>query len=79
MTDQLLENTRKAEAYLQRFKDNITGHFINGQKHAGSSGKTFENTTPVDNSGLGRVAEGSAEDIDMACQAAAAAFPACSC
>ena len=75
MSNELKENIKKAEGYLQRFKDNVTGHFINGQAYAGNSGKTFENTTPVDNTSIGQIAEGSAEDIDVACKAAEAAFP----
>lgn len=75
MSKELDENISKAETCLQRFRDRVTGHFINGQACAGSSGRTFENTTPVDNSSLGHIAEGSAEDIDLACRAAAAAFP----
>jgi len=75
MSNELKENIKKAEGYLQRFKDNVTGHFINGQAYAGNSGKTFENTTPVDNTSIGQIAEGSAEDIDVACKAADAAFP----
>ena len=75
MTDELQENIKKAEAYLQRFKDNVTTHFVNGQSYAGDSGLTFENVTPVDNSAIGQIAEGSAEDINIACKAAASAFP----
>ncbi len=75
MSNELKENIKKAEGYLQRFKDNVTGHFINGQAYAGNSGKTFENTTPVDNTSIGQIAEGSAEDIDVACKAADVAFP----
>lgn len=75
MSNELKENIKKAEGYLQRFKDNVTGHFINGQAYAGNSGKTFENTTPVDNTSIGQIAEGSAEDTDVACKAAEAAFP----
>jgi 5-carboxymethyl-2-hydroxymuconic-semialdehyde dehydrogenase len=75
MSKELKENIKKAEGYLQRFKDNVTGHFVNGQAYAGDSSKTFENTTPVDNSGIGHIAEGSAEDIDVACKAASHAFP----
>ena len=74
MSNELNENIKKAEGYLQRFKDTTTGHFINGKSVKGSEGKTFENTTPVDNSSLGLVVEGTAEDIDDACQAAEAAF-----
>jgi len=75
MSKELKENIKKAEVYLQRFKDNVTGHFISGEHYAGSEGKTFENTTPVDNSAIGKVVEGTAEDVDLACTAAADAFP----
>ena len=74
MSKELEENLKKAEGYLQRFKDNTTVHFVNGDSYAGDSGKTFENLTPVDNTSLGNVAEGSANDIDVACQAAESAF-----
>jgi 5-carboxymethyl-2-hydroxymuconic-semialdehyde dehydrogenase len=76
MSNELKENIEKAEAYLQRFKNNVTGHFINGQSYAGNSGKVFDNLTPVDNSSLGKIVEGSADDIDVACKAAETAFPA---
>ena len=76
MSEQLKENLKKAEGYLKRFREQVTGHWVNGAPYAGASGKTFDNLTPVDNSSLGRVAEGSAEDIDVAARAAEAAFPA---
>ena len=68
MSEQLQENISKAQSYLKRFKDEITGHFINGKKTTGDSGKTFDNLSPVDNSSLGQIAEGSVNDIDQACQ-----------
>ncbi|NKB38562.1 MAG: 5-carboxymethyl-2-hydroxymuconate semialdehyde dehydrogenase [Gammaproteobacteria bacterium] len=74
MSEQLAENIKKAENYLQRYKDQATGHFINGKSDSGSEGRTFENVTPVDNSSLGQVVEGTAEDIDKACTAAEEAF-----
>lgn len=49
---------------------------INGEWVTAVSGKTFNNTTPIDNTTLCDVARGDAEDIDRAAQAAAAAFPA---
>jgi 5-carboxymethyl-2-hydroxymuconic-semialdehyde dehydrogenase len=51
-------------------------HFVAGAPHPSSSGRTFENLTPVDNTSLGKIAEGTAEDVDAAARAAAAAFPA---
>ncbi|MBT6668022.1 MAG: 5-carboxymethyl-2-hydroxymuconate semialdehyde dehydrogenase, partial [Gammaproteobacteria bacterium] len=60
------ENLGKAKAYLQRFGDNITGHFINGQFEVPTNAETFENFTPVDNTTLGKIVAGSAQDIDRA-------------
>ncbi len=69
-------NLEKAERFLRRFREEITTHWIQGAARAGSSGRAFENLTPVDNTSLGRVAEGTAEDVDAAASAASAAFPA---
>ncbi len=76
MSEKLHENVRKAEGFLRRFRDEVTTHFIEGKPHRGSSSRTFENLTPVDNTPLGKVAEGTPEDIDDAARAASAAFPA---
>ena len=75
MTGQFEENLKKAEGYLQRFRDGVTAHYINGEPSPGVSGKTFDNLTPTDNTSLGLIAAGSAEDIDRACRAAQEAFP----
>ncbi|HEY7698213.1 MAG TPA: 5-carboxymethyl-2-hydroxymuconate semialdehyde dehydrogenase, partial [Vicinamibacteria bacterium] len=75
MSDKLEENLRKAEGFLRKFRAETTLHFVDGKPHRGSSGRTFENLTPVDNTSLGRVAEGTAEDVDAAARAASAAFP----
>jgi len=76
MSEKLQENVRKAEEFLRRFRDEVTAHFVDGNPYRGSSGRSFENLTPVDNTSLGKVAEGTAEDIDSAARAAKAAFPA---
>ncbi len=76
MTGKFEENIKKAEGYLQRFRDSVTAHYINGEPSPGVSGETFDNLTPTDNSSLGLVAAGSAEDVDRACRAARDAFPA---
>ena len=76
MSEKLQENLRKAEGFLRRFRDEVTAHFVDGASFPGSSGRTFENLTPIDNTSLGRVAEGTADDIDAAARAASAAFPA---
>ena len=48
--------------------------FINGQWTDAASGKTFETPNPATGTTLASVAEGDAEDIDRAVQAARAAF-----
>jgi len=68
------DNLKRAEEVLARFRGQTTAHWVNGARYAGTGG-TFENFTPVDNSPLGRVTEGSAADVDAAAKAAAAAFP----
>lgn len=68
------ENLVKAESFLDRFKTEVTGHFINGEFAVPDGADTFENLTPTDNSSLGNIAAGTADDIDRACDAAMAAF-----
>lgn len=73
MSEQLQQNVAKAEGYLARFKENTLGHYINGEWTLGSEGTTFDNTTPTDQSFLGKVVQGSEADVNAACDAAAAA------
>jgi aminomuconate-semialdehyde/2-hydroxymuconate-6-semialdehyde dehydrogenase len=49
-------------------------HFINGVFTAGSTGKSWENVSPLDNSLIGRVPEGGEAEIDAAVRAARAAL-----
>jgi len=72
----LAQNLAKAEAYLARFKAQPTRHWIAGRPDSGRSGASFINTTPTDGSPIGHVAAGNAADVDAACRAAEAAFPA---
>ena len=74
MSDRLTENLAKAEASLARFKNTALQHWIDGEPRASSAGETFDNHTPVDDSLLGSVASGDADDVDRAAQAAARAF-----
>ena len=74
MSDTLTENLAKADAHLTRFKSGTLRHWIDGEPRDSSSGETFDNHTPVDNSYLGAVASGDADDIDRAAQAATRAF-----
>jgi 5-carboxymethyl-2-hydroxymuconic-semialdehyde dehydrogenase len=74
MTNELEANCQEAERLLARFRSATLPHLINGTSDAGRSGRTFESVTPIDNSVIGTVAAGDAEDIDAAARAAAAAF-----
>ncbi|TDJ38252.1 MAG: aldehyde dehydrogenase family protein, partial [Gammaproteobacteria bacterium] len=67
-------NLQDADKLLERFRENTLPHFINGKPDSGRSGKTFDNLTPIDNSVIGKIAAGNADDIDAACKAAEAAF-----
>lgn len=74
MSSDLKKNTKDAEKLLKRFRKATLPHFINGQHDNGRSGKTFASLTPIDNSIIGNVAAGNADDVDAACKAADAAF-----
>jgi 5-carboxymethyl-2-hydroxymuconic-semialdehyde dehydrogenase len=69
-------NLCAAEGFLEKFKSNITGHFINGSFVVPDGTELFENTSPVDQSSLGQVAIAGEAEVDQACGAAEAAFPA---
>lgn len=71
---ELESNLQEAEEVLARFRSETLPHFVNGKADAGRSGETFESVTPIDNSVIGKVASGNAEDIDAACKAAEQAF-----
>lgn len=71
---ELENNLQKVEQLLAPLKAGTLPHFINGKRDPGRSGETFEGYTPVDNSVIGSVASGNADDIDAACKAAEAAF-----
>ncbi len=70
----LQQNLQQANTYLQRFKDNTTGHYINGKWTLSTSGKTFTNTSPADQKPLGEIAEGGEVEVNRACEAAQDAF-----
>ena len=69
-------NVAAAEKYLVRFKQVTTGHFINGAFIVPEDNALIDNVSPVDNSVLGQIAIGTDIEIDRACDAAQAAFPA---
>lgn len=66
------ENLTAADAHLSRFTTEPLPHLIAGEPHHG--GETFTNTSPIDGALLGGVHAGTATEIDLAAQAAAAAF-----
>ncbi|MGB1880191.1 MAG: 5-carboxymethyl-2-hydroxymuconate semialdehyde dehydrogenase [Gammaproteobacteria bacterium] len=72
----LEDNLAQAARLLERFRAEPLGHFINGLACNGQDGETFDNLTPIDNSVIGQVYSGCTSDVDDACAAATAAFPA---
>jgi 5-carboxymethyl-2-hydroxymuconic-semialdehyde dehydrogenase len=76
MSDTLQTNLERATQYLERFKNNTTGHYINGEFTLGNGGREYDNVTPTDNSSIGKVMAGSVADMDAACEAAENAFEA---
>ena len=70
----LEDNNKKLAGYLKQFEGRVLPHSINGKDVL--SNKVMEARSPVDDSFICEVAEGSADDIDAAAQAAQAAFPA---
>lgn len=68
-------NLRNADAFLEPFKKNVTGHYINGEMLLPAGAKSFSNITPVDNSSIGEIVQGTTEDAEAACLAAQNAFP----
>jgi len=72
----LEQNIASSNDYLKRFKENVTGHIINGKSVLPEGSDVFTNLAPVDNSSLGQVAAGTESEVDQACEAAEKAFPA---
>lgn len=69
----LNDNLEKLAGYLARFREGGIPNRIAGQDVSGAAG-TFQSVSPVDRSVICDVAHGTAEDIDKAAIAAAAAF-----
>lgn len=70
------QNIALAEDYLKRFQAQPLGHVIAGESVVPDEAELFTNLSPVDNVSLGNVVAGSCQDMDRACAAAEAAFPA---
>lgn len=70
------ENLKKVAVYREAIELNGIKNIINGEHRDAVSGKTFENFSPIDDTFICDVAEGDADDIDLAVKSAHAAFPA---
>ena len=70
------DNLGRFKNYIERFKSSTMGHFINGEFIVPSDNQLLENRSPVDQQSLGKFAMASEAEVDQACEAAAAAFPA---
>lgn len=68
-------NQDRAARYLQRFKSQLSGHFIAGEHIVPPGAASFSNLSPIDNQSIGEIVAGTTDDMDRACEAAAAAFP----
>lgn len=68
------DNLRKAEAYLERFRENGVLNQIAGEAVPSADGSTYETISPIDLKPIAKVARGKAADIDRAAKAAKAAF-----
>ncbi len=76
MSTDFENNLARAEQLLEPYRSAPLPHFIGGRASNGNSGITFDNLTPVDNSLIGAVCAADVADVDAACDAAHAAFPA---
>jgi len=74
MSDRYAANQRKAEQYLARFREETLGHLIGGNSIAGHGTETLENSTPIDGSILNTVSMGGESEVNLAVEAASAAF-----
>jgi len=64
------DNVGDAATQLQRFAEVPLTHLIGGEHRASIDGSTFDNTSPIDDALLGKVASGGADDIAAAASAA---------
>ena len=74
MSDRYAANQRKAEQYLARFREEPLGHLIGGNSIAGHGTETLANSTPIDGSILNTVSMGGESEVNLAVEAASAAF-----
>ncbi|MCF6232338.1 MAG: 5-carboxymethyl-2-hydroxymuconate semialdehyde dehydrogenase [Rhodobacteraceae bacterium] len=72
----LTQNIKRLTDYLTRFRTDGVQNHIAGKTLSATSGKVFDNASPVDESHICTVAQSDGTDIDAAAKAAKAAFPA---
>ncbi|MGI9418223.1 MAG: 5-carboxymethyl-2-hydroxymuconate semialdehyde dehydrogenase [Geminicoccaceae bacterium] len=72
---ELDRNLARLGGYLTRLQGRGISNLVGGEAVSASSGRTFDNHSPVDESLICSVARSDADDIDRAAKAAKAAFP----
>ena len=73
--DTFESNQQRARTFLERFLQHTTGHYIGGRWVDTAGSDTFDNLDPATNLPMGTVVAGAEDDMSLACQAAAEAFP----
>ena len=74
MSTDLEKNIKDIKKLLKSYENEALHHYINGSKLLSKSNEFFENISPINNEIIGSVASGGSEDINVACNAASAAF-----
>ena len=74
MSNNYADNQRKAEQYMARFRAENLGHIIGGEAVASSGDSVMQNRTPIDYSVLNTVSMGGDLEVNLAVDAASAAF-----
>lgn len=75
-SDAVVKNSQKVREFTARFAASGLSHIIGGEHVNASDNRTFTTESPTDGSVIANVPRGTAQDVDRAAQAAAAAFPA---
>ena len=74
--DRFASNVALADRHLARFREQALPHFVAGKAWPGEAERTFEVVDPATGHSIGRAASAGSEEVDVAVQAAKAAFPA---
>ena len=76
MDPKFAANRAAADRFMQRFRNGVIPHLIEGERVSSASGATFETLDPTTNELQCTVTAGEAADVDRAVRAAAGAFKA---